>query len=129
MLGCDWIQFERPDFAYPPEKALCSLEAIVDQKLRHYGTVAMPFHLVIHYSAGYLHNTPYHSIEMRAFADVAKHAARVVQAKIDRVKSPFSDIYLLENVEPNPQAFRLYPRFEPLSDPRSLAKRAIASRG
>ena len=115
----DWIQFEPDGGAYSPEKALRSLEAILDKKLGHYGVVPKPFHLLIHYSTGYLHNTPYHSIEVRTFADVAKYAARAVEVRTHNVKFPFADVYLLEDVEPHPQAFRLFPRFEQPSEDRS----------
>jgi hypothetical protein len=115
----DWIQFEPDGGAYSQESALSSLEAILHQKLRHYGAVATQFHLLVHYSTGYLHNSPYHSIQVKTFADVAKHAARVVEAKTGNGKFPFADVYLLEDVEPHPQAFRLFPTFEQLSEDRS----------
>jgi hypothetical protein len=115
----DWIQFEPDGGAYSPEKALRSLEAILDKKLGHYGHVPQPFQLLIHYATGYLHNTPYHSIEMRTFADVAKHAARVVETRTHNVKLPFADVYLLEDVGPHPQAFRLFPRFEQVTESSS----------
>jgi hypothetical protein len=115
----DWIQFEPDGGAYSPEIALRSLEAILDKKLGHYGVVPKPFHLLIHYSTGYLHNTPYHSIEVRTFADVAKRAARAVEARTHNLNFPFADVYLLEDVEPHPQAFRLFPGFEELGESTS----------
>jgi hypothetical protein len=117
--GEDWIQFEPDGGSYLPEKALRSLEAILDKKSGHYGKLARPFHLLIHYSTGYLRNTPYRSIQVRTFADVAKHAAQVVEAKTHNGRFPFADVYLLEDIEPHPQAFRLFPRFEPLREDRS----------
>ncbi len=77
--------------AYDPEVALDAVRRIVEKKLAHYGSSARGAWLVIHYSRGVLYNTPFRSLSIRNFEDVA----RVMWQLLKQRKVYFDKVYLL----------------------------------
>jgi len=77
--------------AYDPEVALAALRRIANKKLDHYGSSARGAWLIIHYSRGVLYNTPFRSLDVGGFEDVA----RVVSELCKQREVPFAKVFLL----------------------------------
>ncbi len=111
--------------AYDPVVALEALRRIVEKKLSHYGRTAAGAWLVIHYSRGFLYNTPFRGLAVQDFEDVARWASESLRERtVD-----FEKVYLLGawgDIEPElakilaaakipftggPEAFEIFPQF------------------
>ncbi len=77
--------------AYDPGVALDAVRRIAEEKLTAYGSSARGAWLVIHYSQGVVYNTPFRSLSIRKFGDVA----RVVSEMLKERKVHFDRVYLL----------------------------------
>jgi hypothetical protein len=104
VTGQPWIFVEERGGPYSPTTALGTMAHIFEQKLRHYGRFTRPTQLLIYYGKAVAYNTPYLEVETRGFADVAVAAAEVV-----RGQDAFEKIYLLNALEPELEAFEIYP--------------------
>jgi hypothetical protein len=102
--GQPWIFVEGRGGSYSPETALRAMAHILEQKIHHYGRFTRPTRLLIYYGKAVAYNTPYLGVETREFADVAVAAAEVV-----RGQDAFEKIYLLNALEPELEAFEIYP--------------------
>ena len=102
--GQPWIFPEPRGSWYTPATALAALRGILVQKTTHYPRFSRTTRLVIYYGKAVMYNTPYVGVETRDFADVAALAADSV-----REQATFEKIYLLNALEPELEAFELYP--------------------
>ena len=102
-----WIFVELPGGSYAPDTALGALAEILKQKIGRYGRFSRPTRLVVHYGKAILYNTPYIGVETQDFADVAALAADVVGGQ-----TAFERIYLPNALEPELEAFEIYPACE-----------------
>jgi hypothetical protein len=62
--------------------------------------------LLVYYGAAVACNTPWNGINTRIFSDVAKEAARIAANQ-----SAFERIYLLKALEPELEAYEVFPVF------------------
>jgi hypothetical protein len=62
--------------------------------------------LLAYYGAAVAYNTPWYGINTRKFSDVAKEAARIAATQ-----SAFERIYLLKALEPELEAYEVFPVF------------------
>jgi hypothetical protein len=104
-----WIVFEPDGGAYDPSEAYRTAVDTVLKKGSHYGVSGTPFDLILHFSRAYLHNAPFHSLETPTFEDLAKKMSE--DRRTTNLRT-FGSIYLLNELEPNPEVFRINPQFE-----------------
>lgn len=110
----EWIGFSQQGGAYSPESALAALATIIEKKLSYAPlSGGREVRLIIYYDEGALYNTPYKDLKFRSFADIAQEASRVTREKLGAKRSPFTRIYLLKALDPNPEAFEIWPTFSP----------------
>jgi len=89
-----------------------ALRNIIQRKAGHYGScIQKKVHLLIHSGQTLLYNTPYHSLDVHSFQDVADAVAKWMSDSSIK-PGPFAKIYLLKAVQPNPLAFEVYPDFK-----------------
>jgi hypothetical protein len=98
--------------SYDPQEALDALACVIEDKIGHYG----PFgeedvRLIVFYNRAALYNTPFGGIAYRKFEDVAALAAKKLRA----LRVPFKTVYLLKALEPELEAFEVYPMFRKCS--------------
>ncbi len=109
-----WIVFESPGGCYDPLDAFNTLIKRLEDKASHYGKVEGAFDLVLHYSDAYLYNTPYRGIQTPTFEDVARKVSKGIQEhQYAMNRNQFRYMYLLNELGPDPQAFCIYPKFNP----------------
>jgi hypothetical protein len=108
-----WIMFEPVGGSSDPRQPLRALFDAVRKKLSHYGPAGeTPVDLIIHYSRAATRNTPFYSVEVQGFEDVAKRLAEEVPRLLQSLCTwPFRTIYLLDEGLPGPAAFAVYPAF------------------
>ncbi len=103
-----WIDIMPPGGAYRPGTALEALNAVVEEKLSRYGGLRRRSRLIIHYSRGWVYNTPFRSLGVRTFREVAQFIASALQGRT----VPFEKVYLLNGVQaPCPEAYEIFPMF------------------
>jgi hypothetical protein len=103
-----WLDTAPTGGTYDPVTSLDALEAVLIDKLSKYGSLRKGSQLIIHYSQGWVYNTPFRSLQVETFRDVARLVARALAGRT----FPFEKVYLLNAVEaPRPEAFLVYPEF------------------
>lgn len=106
--GQDWIFFKLRGGFYSPGTAFRALLDAVEKKQNHYGNLGgRHVCLLVYYAQAVQYNTPYYGTETRGFKDVAAAAGEVLAGKC----LIFEKIYLLQALEPDLQAFEVYPDF------------------
>ena len=104
--GQPWIFFKLWGGPYSSMTALNALLEAIEKKQNHYGNQSTrPMRLLIYYDKAVLYNTPYLDVDVRGFADVAKFAANA----LTKTQMIFEKIYLFHALEPDLQAFEIYP--------------------
>jgi hypothetical protein len=108
-----WIMFDLVGGSYDHRWALDALVTSVQKKACHYGpSDKTAVDLIVHYSRAGIRNTPFYSIEIQNFEDVAMLLAQIVPNLLQSLRScPFQQIYLLDERQPDPMAFAVYPEF------------------
>jgi len=102
----DWIFFPSRGGFYSPDTAWKALLDRIREKASHYDAHdARGVRLLVHYNQAVLYNTPFYGIETREFEDVVAKAAQALAGK----SLIFAKIYLLQALEPDLQAFEIYP--------------------
>jgi len=101
-----WINVSSPGGSYSSDTALSALESILEAKIRAYGRIRRRPWLLVYYGAAAAYNTPWYGFKYRTFCDVAAAAARVVASQ-----STFENIFLLKALEPELEAYEIFPVF------------------
>jgi hypothetical protein len=105
-----WIDFPLEGGAYSSKSALKALKKILDKKTDKYASQAADLRLIIHYNDAAVYNEPYQDQEHETFADMACEASRMLADMLAKKKvAPFTSIYLLRALRPNPEAFEVWP--------------------
>jgi len=113
-LKHDWICFSQEGSAYSSENALAALAAIVEKKLGYApASEQSKVHLIIYYDEAILYNMPFQDLKFQSFADIAQEASGMTREKLTAKRSPFTRIYLLKALYPDPEAFEIWPTFKP----------------
>ena len=99
-----WIVVDLPGGAYTPNTALDALENIFQEKIAHYGPLSRTTNLLVFFNQAILYNTPWHGVGVGKFGDVAAAAVQMVTGQ-----SRFARIYLLSAVEPDLEAYEIFP--------------------
>jgi len=108
--GQPWIFFRSWGGWYSSDSAVNALLGIIRKKQNHYGKqTGRPVHLLIYYGKAVLYNTPFLGVKIRAFKDVPAMAARELTGK----QLIFERVYLFQALEPDLQAFEIYPNLVP----------------
>jgi hypothetical protein len=103
-----WIDTVPWGGAYDPATSLDAMEVVLNAKLSMYGGLRKSSRLIVHYSRAWIYNSPFRSLDLDTFRDVA---LRVAQALAGR-ELKFEKVYLLNAVDaPKPEAFEVYPGF------------------
>jgi hypothetical protein len=106
--GQPWIFFRSWGGSYSSDTALSALFGIIQKKQSHYGYQdSRPVRLLVYYGQAVRYNTPYYGIKTREFEDVAAWSAGILAGE----RLIFEKVYLLQALEPNLQAFEIYPSF------------------
>jgi hypothetical protein len=103
VQGSPWIFVKLPGGWYLPDAALGTLKKCLQDKIAHYGGLARPVRLLVHYGKAAAYNTPYQGIEIWEFRDVAAATVNVVADQ-----TLFQKIYLL-SLELGVGAFEIFP--------------------
>ncbi len=104
--GHPWIFVKLWGGFYSSDTALKTLLGIIRKKQSHYGRQDVrPVRLLIYYCQAVRYNTPYYGLETRGFGDVAAVAAHALIGE----QLIFERVYLLQALEPDLQAFEVYP--------------------
>lgn len=103
IQGKSWIFVKLPSGSYGSDWALDILHKRLQHKIAHYGGLARPVRLLVHYGKAAAYNTPYQGIEISEFRDVAAASVSVVANQ-----RLFQKIYLL-SLEPGVGAFEIFP--------------------
>ena len=105
-----WIFFRSWGGSYSSDSAVNALDGIIRKKQNHYGKqTCRPVRLLIYYGKAVLYNTPFLGINIRTFKDVAAIAAAELAGK----QLVFERVYLFQALEPDLQAFEIYPKLAP----------------
>jgi len=99
-----WIYVDSPGGAYSSSTALGALRTILQSKIAHYGRLSRTTDLIVYFNQAIVYNTPWYGPAVRGFGDVAAAAAHMVVGQ-----SRFNRIYLLCAVEPQPEAYEIFP--------------------
>ncbi len=99
-----WIYVDSPGGAYSSSTALGALRTILQSKIAHYGRLSRTTDLIVYFNQAIVYNTPWYGPAVRGFGDVAAAAAHMVAGQ-----SRFNRIYLLCAVEPQPEAYEIFP--------------------
>jgi hypothetical protein len=104
--GHPWIFFQSRGGSYSSDTALIALLEIIRKKEDHYGKQeARGVSLMVYYSQAVLYNTPFYGIKVNGFNDAAKFAAD----RLMKMPIIFEKVYLFQALEPDLQAFEVYP--------------------
>lgn len=101
-----WIDVSAPGGSYSSDTAMGALEAILNAKIGAYGGLRQQPILLVYYGAAAVYNTPWYGFKFRKFYDVAAAAAPMVAKQ-----STFAKIYLLKALEPELEAYEIFPAF------------------
>ena len=99
-----WIYVDSPGGAYSSSTALGALRTILQSKIAHYGRLSRTTDLIVYFNQAIVYNTSWYGPAVRGFGDVAAAAAHMVVGQ-----SRFNRIYLLCAVEPQPEAYEIFP--------------------